>query len=227
MIIIWREWLTNMVYQVKLWGRATSINVQKVAWVLAELGLTCTRVDAGGAFGGLNDPDYIALNPNKRVPTLVDGNLVLWESNTICRYLVDAYGDDTSLKGQTNEARAQADMWMEWFQNSVYANFIALFHQEVRLPPSQRDPAKRRKALDALYASLGLFDAALGEQNYILGDQPSLGDIPTGSCLYRYFTMEIDRPPLANLERYYARLTQRQSYRDAVMVEYSSLRGLD
>ncbi|MEP5376744.1 MAG: glutathione S-transferase N-terminal domain-containing protein, partial [Hyphomicrobiales bacterium] len=85
----------------KLWGRATSYNVQKVAWIIAELDLSCPRIDAGGAFVGLDDPEYIAMNPNKRVPTLIDGDLVLWESNSICRYLVNAYGKPGHLCGLT------------------------------------------------------------------------------------------------------------------------------
>ncbi|MEP5759007.1 MAG: glutathione S-transferase N-terminal domain-containing protein [Litoreibacter sp.] len=212
---------------VKLWGRATSINVQKVAWVVAELELPCTRIDAGGAFGGLDDPSYVALNPNKRVPTLIDGEIALWESNAIARHLVNAYGKSTPLAHKNAQAQAQADMWMEWFQNNIYANFIALFYQEVRLPPSQRDGIKRDRALDALCKSLDLFDANLDDREYILGDQLTLGDIPTGSCLYRFFTMDIQRPQFRNLERYYDNLVNRQSYRNAVMIDYSTLRGSD
>lgn len=216
-----------MEHRIKLWGRATSVNVQKVAWVLAELDLPFDRIDAGGAFGGLDDPDYIALNPNKRVPTLIDGDLVLWESSAICRYLVDAYGSVGLLKGATASNRARADMWMEWFQNTVYANFISLFYQSVRLPPSQRDPATRDHAIDALTKALVIFDDVLADRRFINGDQLGLGDIPTGSFLYRYYTMDISRPALPHLKRYYAQLSERQPYQDHVMVDYSSLRGLD
>lgn len=210
---------------IKLWGRATSVNVQKVAWVLAELGLTYDRVDAGGAFGGLNDPNYIAMNPNGRVPTLVDGDLVLWESNAICRYLVDTYGDSTSLKGEIVAERAKADMWMEWFQSTIYASFIDLFYQDVRLPPSKRDPARKAKALDAMSSTLVIADMELADQDYISGAQLGLGDIPIGACLYRYYTMDIHRKSHPNLERYYERLVARPAYRDHVMIDYSTLRG--
>ncbi|MEP3394146.1 MAG: glutathione S-transferase N-terminal domain-containing protein [Litoreibacter sp.] len=213
--------------KLKLWGRATSYNVQKVAWIVEELGLECSRMDAGGAFGGLDDPEYIAMNPNKRVPTLVDGDQVLWESNAICRYLARAYDAQSALAHETLIADAQADMWMEWFQNNVYTNSIALFHQTVKLPPSQRSASTREAVLDGLTNALRIFDAALSGRKFILGDQLSLGDIPTGSFLYRYFTLEIERPPLPNLERYYDELKTRQAYKDAVMVDYSSLRGLD
>jgi glutathione S-transferase len=216
-----------MKQEIKMWGRATSVNVQKVAWVLAELELDHSCVDVGGAYGGLDDPAYIAMNPNQRIPTLIDGDTILWESNAICRYLVDHYGSETALKRMTPQSRAQADMWMEWFQNNVYANFIALFHQLVRLPPKRRDPAKRQAALEALCKSLALFDAELSDRKFILGDRLSLGDIPTGACLYRYYTMGIERPKLANLDRYYSDLQKRPSFRQAVMVDYSSLRGFD
>ena len=211
----------------KLWGRATSYNVQKVAWIIAELGLSCSRIDAGGAFGGLDNPEYIALNPNKRVPTLIDGQQVLWESNAICRYLVDAYAVHPNLKCLTAQDRAQADMWMEWFQNNLYTNSIAIFYQTVRLPPNQRSVEKRDVHLHSLAAAFEIFDARLKDHKFILGDQLTLGDIPTGAFLFRYFTMDIERPPLPHLERYYNDLKQRPAYQDAVMVDYSSLRGLD
>jgi len=211
----------------KLWGRSTSYNVQKVMWIIAELGLSCPRIDAGGAFGGLDDPDYLALNPNKRIPTLIDGDQVLWESNTICRYLVDAYDTNAALKCKTAQQRAQADMWMEWFQNNAYANSIALFHQLVKLPPKQRSAHKRTTALNGLTNALAIFDAALAGRQFILGDQLTLGDIPTGAFLYRYYTLDIVRPPLPNLERYYGKLKQRPAYRKAVMVNYDDLYGSD
>ena len=213
--------------KLKLWGRATSYNVQKVVWVIAELGLSCSRIDAGGAFGGLNDPDYVTLNPNKRVPTLIDGDQILWESNTICRYLVDAYDPQFALGCETAGKRAYADMWMEWFQNNAYANSIALFHQVIKLPPSKRSPDKRLSILNNLTDTLSIFDAALEGRTFILGDQLTMGDIPTGAFLFRYFTLDIERPRFANLERYYGDLTNRAAYRNAVMVDYNSLRGLD
>ena len=211
----------------KLWGRATSYNVQKVAWVIAELGLNCDRIDAGGAFGGLDDPNYIALNPNKRVPTLIDGDLVLWESNAICRYLVDAYAAHPTMKCQTATDHALADMWMEWFQSTVYTNSIAIFYQTVRLPPSKRSVQKRDALLRALTDALHIFDAHLANRRFILGDQLTLGDVPTGAFLYRFYTIDIDRPHLPHLERYYQDLKNRSAYRDAVMIDYSSLRGFD
>ena len=133
----------------RLWGRKTSVNVQKVLWALEELGLDYERLDAGGAFGGLDTSDYVAMNPMRKVPTLQDGDLVIWESNAVVRYLAQAYGDG-ALAGNHPADIGRADMWMEWFQNNAYADFIALFYQLVRLPRSQRDPARRDAAIAAL-----------------------------------------------------------------------------
>ncbi|MGQ7847066.1 glutathione S-transferase family protein [Granulosicoccus sp. 3-233] len=209
---------------IELWGRRTSINVQKVMWVLAELGLDYKRFDAGGRFGGLNDAAYMALNPHQKVPTLVDGETVLWESNAIMRYLADAYDKDT-LFGSTPAARGASDMWMEWYQNSVYANFQIIFHQTVKLPHAERSGKVLAQAQEVVCKQFSLFEAELESRSYINGDQLTLGDMPMAACLYRYFTMEIERPDLPRISRYYQNLTERPAYRDNVMIDYDSLRA--
>ncbi|MDA8586800.1 glutathione S-transferase family protein [Rhodobacteraceae bacterium] len=208
-----------------LWGRMTSVNVQKVAWVLAETSLAAKQIDAGGAFGGLNDATYRAMNPNGRVPTLKEGDFVLWESNAICRYLVNAYGGPLATK--TIAQTAEADMWMEWFQNGAYAPFIQMFYQTIRLPTAKRDPQKLATALDQLNAQYSIAEAALAGKSYILGDQLSLADIPLGASLFRYFDVDIDRPGFPALAAYYERLKARPAYRDCVMIDYESLRAKD
>ncbi|MDB2407873.1 glutathione S-transferase family protein [Jannaschia sp.] len=206
-----------------LWGRETSINVQKVMWVLAENGQAYDRIDAGGRFGGLDAADYRAMNPSGRVPTLQDGALTLWESNAICRYLVDAYRGPLWCPEAAD--RARADMWMEWFQNGVYADFISLFYQTVRLAPDARDPRILAEALTALHSQFAIAEQALAGRDYLLGPEPTLADVPFGACLYRYFTLDLDRPSHPQIQAYYARLCDRPAYRRAIMVDYSSLRA--
>jgi glutathione S-transferase len=208
---------------ITLWGRKTSINVQKVMWLLEELGLEYERIDRGGAFGGLNDPDYVKLNPTRLVPTLKDGDLVLWESNAILRYLADAYGAGTSFGG-TAAQRAAADKWMEWYQSSVYGPFQAVFYQMVRLPIADRNADTMNKMLDTVHAQFALFDSMIQTQPFINGHNLTLGDIPMAACLYRYHTMGLDRPPFARLDAYYQRLTEHAPYRNNVMINYDSLR---
>ena len=206
-----------------LWGRRTSINVQRVMWVLAELELDYERRDAGGSFGGLDDEAYVALNPHKKIPTLVDGDVVLWESNAIIRYLADAYGRDT-IFGPTPAARGTSDMWMEWYQNSVYPNFQAIFHQTVRLPDSERNPDILARAQTVVRNEFAHFERQLESTKFIAGDSLTLGDVPMAACLYRYYTMDIQRPEYEEIARYYERLTQRTTYKDNVMISYDSLR---
>ncbi|MBT0957238.1 glutathione S-transferase N-terminal domain-containing protein [Alphaproteobacteria bacterium KMM 3653] len=208
----------------QLLGRATSVNVQKVLWALAELGIAYDREDMGGAFGGLETEAYGAMNPNRRVPTLIDGDLVIWESNAVVRYLAQNYGNG-ALAGANAADRVRADMWMEWFQNNCYADVIALFYQTVRLPASQRDPAKRDAAAQSLTKTLGMLEDHLAGNSFVAGEALSMGDIIIGSFLYRYYTMDFTRADLPNLAAYYARLTERAAYRSTVMTSYESLRA--
>jgi glutathione S-transferase len=209
---------------ITLWGRDTSINVQKVMWLLAELGLEYERIDCGGAFGGLKDPAYTAMNPNQTVPTLVDGDLVLWESNAILRYLADAYGAKTSFGG-TAKQRAAADKWMEWYQSSVYASFQGIFYQKIRLRAAERNTETLATLMQIVTTQLSLADAVLQRQFFMGGDAISLADIPLAASLYRLYTMEIDRPAFAGIDAYYERLKNHAPYRDCVMISYESLRA--
>ena len=206
-----------------LWGRRTSINVQRVMWVLAELQLDYERRDIGGSFGGLNDEAYIALNPHRKIPTLVDDSVILWESNAIIRYLADAYGKE-KIFGATPAARGMSDMWMEWYQNSVYFSFQTIFHQTVRLPEKERDPDILARAQKVVSKEFAHFESRLKSSDFAGGSELTLGDVPMAACLYRYYTMDIQRPEHTLIARYYERLTQRATYRDNVMISYDSLR---
>ena len=206
-----------------LFGRTTSINVQKVLWTIEELGITFERTDLGGTFGGLGTDAYGKMNPNRRVPTLVDGDLTLWESNSIVRYLSTTKAGG-KLAGATSQDVARADMWMEWFQNNCYSHFITLFFQTVRLPKSQRDPNKRDRAVLELTKSFEVLNAHLRNQRYVAGDQFSMGDLIVGSSLYRYFTMDFNHADMPELLKYYDRLSQREAYRKTIITSYESLR---
>ncbi|MEP2530015.1 glutathione S-transferase family protein [Shimia sp.] len=209
-----------------LYGRTTSINVQKVLWTLKELKLDYDRTDMGGAYGGLKSPEFVAMNPNQRVPALIDGDLILWESNAIVRYLCNAYGDGT-FAGTTPAAMARADMWMEWFQNNCYAHFIALFYQTVRLPKSERNADQRDRSAAELTKSYTILNDHLKNHEFVAGDAISMGDFVVGSSLYRYFSMEFDRADMPALNQYYDRLGQRDAYRETVMTSFDSLRPKD
>lgn len=201
-----------------LWGRANSINVQKVMWTAVELGLDHERIDAGGAFGRLDTAEYGALNPNRRVPTLVDGDVVLWESNVIVRYLAAKYGAGGLCPADPAD-RARADQWMDWFITTMVADLIAVFRQLIRTAEADRDQ-------DAIDASLGRLDAAwdiveghlADREDYMVGDGLTMGDIPVGAAAYRYYGLDIPRPDRPHVHAWYQRLAERPAFQAHVML---------
>jgi glutathione S-transferase len=208
----------------KIWGRATSVNVQKVMWAVDEIGVLRHRIDAGGAFGGLDSEDFIAMNPNRLVPVLDDGGFILFESNAIVRYLASTYGRGGFRPTDRREI-ARADQWMEWGQSSLYHDIITTcFIGLIRTPAADRDT----RAIDAAAARAGQKLAILNEhlatRNFIGGATLTLADVPAGVLMYRYFTLPIQRPHLPHVEAWYARLAERTPYQNNVMIDYANLK---
>ena len=200
----------------KIWGRENSSNVRKVLWCAEELGLTYERLDAGGAFGIVDTPDYQALNPNGRVPTLQDGELTLWESNAIVRYLARKYGEEP-FAPMDPATWASADKWMDWSSTTLGGPFRDLFWNLVRMTPETRDEAAMNRGMAECKRLLAIPEAALGKTDYLSGEAFGFGDIPLGSIAYGWFEMPITRPDLPNLAAWYERLKLRPAYRKAVM----------
>jgi glutathione S-transferase len=196
----------------KIWGRATSSNVQKVLWCCGELDIAFERVDLGGPFGGNQDPEYLALNPNGLVPTVRDGALVLWESNTICRYLA-ATRRGERLYPAAPAARALVERWMDWQLSTVGPPMSALLYGLIRSRPEQRDQvaieAARRKAL----AAWTTVDEALAGRRFLAGTELSLAEIVMGTLVHRWHMMPVERPVLANLKSWYERMRERPAFK--------------
>jgi len=200
----------------KLWGRINSTNVKKALWCLEELNVEYTRVDAGGAFGVVGEADYVAKNPNQLVPCLEDGELVLWESNAIVRYLAAQYGE--GMLWQVDPAqRALADKWMDWVTSSLAAPFRTVFWNMVRTAPELRDMPAVHGATAECGRLLAIADRTLSEQPYLSGASFGMGDIPLGCFAYAWFEMPIERPDLPHLQAWYERLQQRAAYQTAVV----------
>ena len=192
----------------KLLGRANSINVQKPHWCIEELGLAYTRADIGGAFGGNTSPEYLAKNPNGRVPVLEDGDFVLWESNAIVRYLAAKHSAG-KLWPTDPRQRADADRWMDWQQTVAAPAITPVFWQLIRTPADKRDLAAIEKSKADSVAAFGMLDAALKGRAYVAGDQFTMGDIPVGCAVHRWLNLPIERPKLPNLEAWHGRVTAR------------------
>lgn len=199
-----------------IWGRDNSINVMKVLWACEELGLPYERVDLGGAFGGTGEPAYLAMNPNGRVPTIKDGDTIVWESNVCVRYLAHRYGKP-GLWPADESARWLAEQWMDWQQTALNPALGPLFWQLVRTPTAERDPAVIESMRQACAKHVAVLDGHLARHDFVAGSAFSMGDIPVGCAIYRWLAFDIDRPAAANVERWYERLTERDGYRKHIV----------
>ncbi len=209
---------------ITVYGRNTSSNVQPVIWLLSELNLTHKRLDVGGSFGGTDTPDYRKKNPMGLIPSLEDGDVTMFESQAIMRYIASRYGDEFWPSDPIT--RAPADQWMEWAKTTVAPNVVyKVFWQLVRTPAAQRDHATLDEAVATLRQIMAIADQQLSKHDWLAGDTMSLADIAFGAQLFRYFTLPFDRADLTALSAYYSRLTERPAYAEHVMVSYESLRA--
>ena len=198
-------------------GRSNSVNVQKVMWCAAELGLEVDRSDIGGAFGGNDGASYLGNNPNGKIPTLLDGDYVLWESNAIVRYLCDRYGIGHWFP-DTAQKRGHANQWMDWYQTALHKPMTVLFWQLIRTQPEHRDFAAIEAAVADCSRLWAMLDQHLMERSYILGDHLTMADIPLGCAAYRWHSMGFDRPELPNLQAWWSRISTRSAYQAHVML---------
>jgi glutathione S-transferase len=204
----------------RIWGRANSINVQKVLWCCCELGLEYDRIDAGNEFGVTKTPQYRALNPNALVPTIEDGDFQLWESNVIVRYL--AQKDEHSQLLPTDiKTRFDAERWMDWQATVFWPVLRPLFIELIRTPPAKRDMAVIAKGESLSLAAAQILDVRLSDRTYLTGESFSMGDIPAATTVHRWYALNIHHPELPNLRRWYELMKQRPPFRTIVMTPLS------
>ena len=201
----------------KILGRNNSSNVQKVLWALGELGLEYTRDDIGGPFGGNRETNYLIMNPNGLVPTLIDGDTVLWESNVIVRYLARKYAPNSLLPDSLTDL-ARAEQWMDWQQTVVAPAHFPVFWGLIRTAPEDRDLDAINNGRDRFEQVMTILDHHLSDSAFVGGESLSMADIPVGIMVYRWFTLDIERMELPSLNRWYQKLTSRPAYKDAVMI---------
>lgn len=208
----------------KIWGRKTSINVQKVMFTVGELGIAHERYDFGGNFGGLDTPEYGMLNPNRLVPAIDDNGFVLWESNAIVRHLAQRYGRGT-LSPADEQTFARADSWMDWSLTSLYGDVISTcFLQLVRTTARDRNVAAVEAAAKRAGEKLTVLNQQLNGRPYIVGENPTIADVAVGTLMYRYYNMAIPRPVLPNVEAWYNRLSKRPAFQANVMIEFETMK---
>ena len=199
----------------KILGRNTSSNVQKVLWCCDELKIEFERQDIGGPFGKTHTPEYLALNPNAVVPTIVDNGFVLWESNAIVRYLAASHGAG-SLCPTDLARRADADRWMDWQQTTLGPPMGILFRGLLKTPPDEFSPAEIDAALGKAGNAWKILDAQLSKRAFVTEDSLTMADIALGNAVHRWFRLPLERPSLPQVKAWYARLCERPSYRDRI-----------
>ena len=184
---------------------------------LGELDLEYTRDDIGGPFGGNREADYLAMNPNGLVPTMVDGDTVLWESNVIVRYLARKYTPNSLLPDSLTDL-AQAEQWMDWQQTVVAPAHFPVFWGLIRTAPEDRNLDVIKSGRDRFEQAMTILDHHLSDSAFVGGESLSIADIPVGIMVYRWFTLDIERMELPSLHRWYQRLTDRPAYKNTVMI---------
>ena len=202
---------------IKIWGRNTSSNVQKAMWAVGELNLEHTRIDVGGKFGKNKEAPYLAMNPNGLVPTLEEEDgFLLWESNSVVRYLAAKHDKAGVLEPKDLKVRARANMWMDWQLSVVGPAILNAFWGLIRTPPEKRDEAAIRTSQEKTTDAMKMLDTQLGKTQFVAGDAFSYGDIPVGIMCYRYRQLVPGRPSTPNLDRWYDAIAKRKAFHDHV-----------
>jgi glutathione S-transferase len=200
----------------KIIGRDTSSNVQKVLWACGELGLPFEQENLGGPFGGNDKPEYRALNPNGKVPTIIDDGFVLWESNSCTRYLAAKHAPG-SLYPDDLQSRGSAERWMDWQLTTMSPTLVPVFWGMVRTAPEDRDLDAIEASRKKLSANIAIVDNHLANSKYMASDDFTVGDIPLGITAYRWFSMDIKRESYHNVQRWYDLLCERPAFQKHIM----------
>ena len=208
---------------ITVWGRASSVNVQKVLWALGELDEPYRHEVVGGPYGGLDRPEFTRLTPVRKVPVLVDGETVLWESHAILRHLARTRGGIIAPRG--NQVMSLADQWLDYTATTLQPPFIRLFWQKVRLPAAERDEATAEKATTAFLEALDPLEQRLSETQWLAGERFSIADIGPGSLMKRAVDIAAPFEHRSSLARWYEALNQREAFRDTILTSYEELRG--
>lgn len=195
----------------EIWGRNSSSNVQKVLWCCDELGLEYKRYDVGRGFGGTDTPAYLAMNPNGLIPVIKDGDLVIWESNAILRYLASRYGGEALFPAELGQ-RSEVDRWHDWELGTLAPAIFPVFWGLIRTPVAERNETAIAAAVKTLSGLWGVLDRHLRDNPHPACGRLTLSDIALGNSIYRWFAFPIERPDMPGLRDWYDRISQRPGF---------------
>jgi glutathione S-transferase len=204
---------------IRLLGRSTSGNVQKVIFVLEEIGVKYIREDYGRQFNNTQTPEYKKLNPNSKVPTLIDGDTVIWESHTILRYLAALH--KPALTGSTPAEKTYVERWMDWLLASLNTPYVAVFKD------SKNEPEKRAADYAAqcadLVAQLKILEGHIAGKAYFALDRLTLADIALSTIVKRCLEFPIEKPEFPELARWMKAMEARPAFAVATGAKPSAL----
>ncbi len=200
----------------KVYGVRTSSNVQKVLWCCGELGLAFERDEnTGGPSRTNRTAAYLALNPNGLIPTIDEGGFILWESNVIVRYLSAKYGMGTLCPADLAQ-RADCERWMDWQQTALVPHMGIAFRGLLKSPPDVIAEEQLQSAVQKAGDTWKILNQRLADRPFVGGADLTMGDIALGNAVHRWFKLPIERPELANLKSWYARLCERPAYKQYI-----------
>jgi len=210
--------------KIEIFGRHTSYNVQKVLWIADELELDYSHIQIGGRYGGNDTTDFLLMNPLGKVPVLRHGDNVIWESNTIVRYLANSYSKETWIASTPYE-RSLSERWMDWSIEKLEPAFVGVFWGFYRTPPDNRNDSEIEKCIVDCEQCLSNIGSQLANKNNLLGYNPSVADIAIGVFLHRLWSIDLDIKFPDNVQNWYGRLTERAGYSRWVMSDFTELQG--
>lgn len=213
-----------MTATITIWGRRTSFNVQKVLWTLDELGLLYEQRNVGGSYGGLDDPEFLAMNPHGLLPVLRDEEGSVWESNSIVRYLCAKHSSG-NLWIEAPFHRSLADRWIDWAATTLQPSFMHLFWGYYRTPESQRNFVEIQSAINSCQKHFRALDTHLASHEYLAGSRFTAADIPAGTALHRYFSIGLPVEEPTNVMAWFARLRERAAFSKNILVPFDELYG--
>lgn len=202
---------------ITVYGRANSSNVRKVLWLLDELGVTFDRLDYGRGYQSTRTPEFLALNPNGLVPTIVDGDTVIWESHAILRYLAARYGPDSWYPAELGR-RAIVEQWLDWQIAHVQGPMRDLFFGLHLDAAPENAPERIAKAAETTNQLFGILDQQLQKTGaYVAGAEPTIADCALGMMVHRWYALDVPRADLNAIKRYHDLLSTRPAFQKAIL----------
>ncbi len=211
-------------HDIEIYGRHTSYNVQKVLWIADELDIVYAHKQIGGRFGGTDQPDFLAMNPAGKIPVLRDKQRIIWESNTIIRYLADSYGNGEWISSDPYK-RSQTDRWLDWSIDRFEKAFVGVFWGYYRTPPEKQNKKAIKQSVAECESCLLQLAIQLDNRHYITGDRPSVADVATGVFLHRLSAIDLNISMPDNIMQWFDRLRHRPAFSKWVMSDFTELKG--